>query len=360
MRDEAKGTDLDIVEREIGGGFRRLVFQPGLEHQFETDTGGDRCKTMIRLNYIALAIYHGFLLGDYWAVRDVFQIDLAMHFLVMTPIAISVNAALGRRPPARLREGLISLGTLTLAVTIFIVVSASRMPDRDVVNSCQALVVLFATVMQRIRFRHLVVLCLIIQTLYGAGLAGMDTLSSDRTLVLNCVFLGIVLFSLVGAYYLEHELRMGYLLRLRDGFRNRQLEAISLRDPLTGIANRRALDVALGQPPARGNRMSRGGLAVALIDIDHFKQFNDTNGHQEGDTCLKRVAGIIEASLRGGDQVAYRFGGEEFLVLLQDISLDDARIAAERIRLNVEQARILRDPTTQAIVTVSVLSLIHI
>lgn len=111
---------------------------------------------------------------------------------------------------------------------------------------------------------------------------------------------------------------------------NHQLEQLSLSDGLTGIANRRHFDQALR---AEWTRAARNGtsVALALIDIDHFKRYNDTYGHQEGDRCLQRVAtAIARGAFRPGDLVA-RYGGEEFAVIMANTSLSGARTVGARI-----------------------------
>lgn len=112
---------------------------------------------------------------------------------------------------------------------------------------------------------------------------------------------------------------------------NRQLEQLSLTDGLTGAANRRHFDQALH---LEWTRAAREGLplALALIDIDHFKRYNDTYGHQEGDRCLQQVAAALARSaLRPGDLVA-RYGGEEFAVILANTDLSGAQMVGERLR----------------------------
>jgi diguanylate cyclase (GGDEF)-like protein len=105
---------------------------------------------------------------------------------------------------------------------------------------------------------------------------------------------------------------------------------LSLSDPLTGIANRRLLDMMLDRSLARSKRYGEP-LSVVMVDIDHFKRFNDTRGHVEGDRLLCQVASLIAREIRQTDLVA-RYGGEEFLIMLPDANLDNASDKAERIR----------------------------
>ena len=110
---------------------------------------------------------------------------------------------------------------------------------------------------------------------------------------------------------------------------------LSLADPLTGIANRRLLDMMLDRSLARSKRYGEP-LSVVMVDIDHFKKFNDTYGHVEGDRLLCQVAGLFAREIRQTDLVA-RYGGEEFLIMLPDANLDNGSVKAERIRQMVAE-----------------------
>lgn len=115
---------------------------------------------------------------------------------------------------------------------------------------------------------------------------------------------------------------------------NKMLKQLSYLDALTGVANRRYFDNFIGKEWKRAVR-EKSSLAIIFIDIDYFKTFNDTYGHQTGDFCLKQIAKAIgEAVKRPGDIVA-RYGGEEFVVVLPGTDKPGAFKVAEEIRLNV-------------------------
>ncbi|MFW6170698.1 MAG: GGDEF domain-containing protein [Planctomycetota bacterium] len=122
-------------------------------------------------------------------------------------------------------------------------------------------------------------------------------------------------------------------------------------DPLTSLPNRRALDESLSQWLSEWTRHGRP-LSVLMIDIDHFKAFNDTYGHQVGDAVLKQVAQLLERSIRESD-IAGRFGGEEMVVLLPDTEVAEACATAVRIRREVIQTPFI-DQGRPLHVTVSV------
>jgi diguanylate cyclase (GGDEF)-like protein len=112
------------------------------------------------------------------------------------------------------------------------------------------------------------------------------------------------------------------------------LSRLALTDPVTGLANRRGGEEALAREVARARRTG-APLSLVLFDIDRFKSINDQAGHAVGDRVLRGISEILSASQRGSD-LAMRWGGEEFLVLLPDVGLAGARIFAERVRENVQ------------------------
>jgi diguanylate cyclase (GGDEF)-like protein/PAS domain S-box-containing protein len=118
-----------------------------------------------------------------------------------------------------------------------------------------------------------------------------------------------------------------------------KLETLAIEDGLTGLANRRRFDERLREEWGRAYR-ERSSLALLMIDLDHFKAFNDTYGHQAGDECLHAFAGILaDEARRGGDLVA-RYGGEEFALLLPNTDAEGCARAGERIRRALRAAAI--------------------
>lgn len=112
------------------------------------------------------------------------------------------------------------------------------------------------------------------------------------------------------------------------------LEHENITDPLMGIYNRRHLDKCLRQEAAKARRYGQA-LSLLLLDVDHFKQLNDTYGHQLGDEVLCALAKVIQGSVRDFDSV-FRYGGEEVVVLLPNTESEGAVVLAERMRLWIE------------------------
>lgn len=134
---------------------------------------------------------------------------------------------------------------------------------------------------------------------------------------------------------------------------NEELQGLADRDGLTGVANRRRGDTYLAEVWGRLRREGKA-LSLVMLDVDHFKTFNDNYGHQSGDDCLISVAKVVEQNLlKPGDMVA-RYGGEEFMLILPDTHSQDAAIISEKVRHAVEMLAIEHaHSSASSVVTVS-------
>ena len=172
--------------------------------------------------------------------------------------------------------------------------------------------------------------------------------------------LGFLFFSSdqAGAFANDHVEQAAPLLRLVDGSlsRNRRLDELNelrktllsanalltnqaMIDPLTGIANRRQFDEVFDREHRRALR-TKAPLSLLMVDVDHFKPFNDTYGHDHGDEALRRVARALEGELRRGGDLAARYGGEEFAVVLPDTTEAAAFQIGQRLRAGIERLAI--------------------
>jgi len=136
-------------------------------------------------------------------------------------------------------------------------------------------------------------------------------------------------------------------VRLRES-----LQTASLRDPLTGLFNRRYLHEAWDLESARSARDGRP-IALLMLDVDHFKGFNDSFGHDAGDRVLKLVAEALQEGTRAGDVVC-RFGGEEFVILMIDANDENALMRAEALRLAVKAIALPLGPQRLGSITISI------
>ncbi|MFZ6649395.1 diguanylate cyclase [Undibacterium sp. TJN25] len=134
---------------------------------------------------------------------------------------------------------------------------------------------------------------------------------------------------------------------------NRRLATLSATDGLTGLANRRHFDEVLGSEWARATR-TRQPLAVIMIDVDHFKKYNDYYGHLAGDECLKTVARVLQEGTRRASDLAARYGGEEFSIVLPNTDAVVAQRVADAMRRSIEDLNLPHERSALARLTISV------
>jgi diguanylate cyclase len=137
---------------------------------------------------------------------------------------------------------------------------------------------------------------------------------------------------------------------LRDQLEQSRQEATT--DALTGLLNRRAFDVEMAKATDNAE-MAQEYLSLLMIDIDHFKQVNDTHGHLVGDKVIRFIATQLSKNVKGRDVVA-RIGGEEFAILLPSTQLENARILAESIRIKIEKSQLKRMDNSVSLGTITV------
>jgi diguanylate cyclase (GGDEF)-like protein len=182
--------------------------------------------------------------------------------------------------------------------------------------------------------------------LFAAGITGSQALQAVAavvmTLALGLAFLNIRTTS--ERRSAEHALAITEV--------NARLEELNRTDALTGLANRRQLDETLDRAWSHAREGGRP-VSVLMIDIDHFKQYNDHYGHLGGDACLKKVAAAITAAVRGAD-LAARYGGEEFILVLPGADLSVAHRIGERANAAVAALHEQHVGSPIGIVTISV------
>lgn len=339
----------------------RLGFTPEVEARFEADTGEARCRHLVLAGMAGLAVYDLFLVNDLLVRPEIIGTALFWRLSVTTLYGLAVLALIrNNRAAPRWRE-------TAMASCIVVAMAASCMIFRRTASAAGAydpfvfsLVFTAGNIAFALRFGEALVSSVLALGVAAASVLTQPSMPREAKLFALGLMLGTGVFTVLASYRLERATRQSYLLVLREELRAETalrsadaLALISQTDGLTQLANRRALDANLPLFWARALKR-RKPLAALLVDIDHFKRFNDRFGHLAGDDCLRSVAGALRASLREGDFIA-RMGGEEFLVLIEAASIASAQATAERLRLGVEELAIPHDGIAgRAIVTVSV------
>ena len=330
-----------------------MYFPARLEWLFEYETENSRRRHLVGVGTLWIGI------GLLWAIltppTPVAPFGMgqdAVRVGVVTPILALVTFAIwwGVRPVVR--ETLMTLANIIAPVSVIVMVMVAQKGDAGPSRGALTIVFLFITVVVRLRFWYATAACL---CLVGVQLSipWLMHLPVPGNVALSVVTMAA---TLTANYTLEREYRRNYLQRVLLRIQSarlaalvEQLQELSHRDPLTGLANRRAMDTQLGDLCERKEQ-----FAAIVVDVDHFKAFNDRYGHQIGDDCLRRIAAMLRASLRRVSDRVARMGGEEFAVLLPQTSLEDAYTIAERMRKSVAELRIPHlDSPSGNVVTIS-------
>ncbi|HSC84951.1 MAG TPA: GGDEF domain-containing protein, partial [Pseudomonas sp.] len=213
----------------------------------------------------------------------------------------------------------------------------------------------------RYSFRGILACSLIISAIILGNVALIHQGELKPVLVFTLVYLPVLAFSLFISWTNISGVRKAFLADLEGRSQRAELATLNARlhelastDALTGIGNRRAFDRSLLE---HWQQMTRNGrpFALLLTDIDYFKSYNDQYGHQTGDRCLHAVAGCMETALRSGQGSVFRYGGEEFAILLQVREQTELSHIAERLRQQVAAVNVIdgQHPTAAPTITIS-------
>jgi len=277
----------------VEGGFRWMYFPARLERLFEDETRHARNSHLVAVGilWIALGLLSAIVLPEGDTGAAPFGMNAVVRVGVVTPILIAVVFAIwwGVRP--FVREFLMMLASIIAPASLILGVMFTPGGDVGANRGALTVVLLFITVVIRLRFWFAATACFTIVAVQ-AGVPALLNVPVPGSVPLALITIAC---TLTANYALEREYRLNYLQRVRGRIQGAELGALveqlhdlSRRDSLTGLANRRALDSLLEELCARNEQ-----FAFILVDVDGFKAFNDSYGHQIGDDCLRRVAAML-------------------------------------------------------------------
>ena len=353
---------------ELDDGFRWMRFKGDLERRFLADGAAQRLRYAAVSGLLSLLVFNGFLLVDWLMAPDVFWMALKLRLGLFTPVAALIlvfpflfrDWVLRWVPPLAV-ESVVLVSGVCAAASLGYILSESQSPLRQYYHVGLMVVVMYGNIVQRLRFWYALAFSLAVYAIHFGAMLMVPAHDPRLTLPIALLLASTIVFTLMANYALERDERRRWLLSLRRrallqelGAVNRQLQTLSRVDALTGLYNRRHFEEYLDQAWQRAQR-DGAGLAVLMLDVDHFKAYNDRYGHPEGDRCLARVAEAVSACLRRPGDLVARFGGEELIAVLPQAGADEALQAGERIRRAVESLQVVHAGSAVArVVTVCV------
>lgn len=323
---------LSAVEECLAAKRRKLAFPPQIEAAYHEQMQSYRVRLMQKAVLPVVVIYNIFLIADLLLLPETFVLAAALHLLVVTPVVFLANFLFPRMRAHWMRELATAAIPVFMVAQIMFIYWLNQGLAANHYQYLAVMVVIYMNVTQRFGFRLAVWSTFLLVAIYlGALLPGHSAF--EVKFIGTSLMVAASYVSLMANRRMEQDLRFAFLHRLRDRLRREGAEEVARRDALTGLANRRYLDDTAAALWASG---TSDPVAVVMIDVDHFKAYNDRYGHVAGDTCLKRVAGAIASELRSERDLAVRLGGEEFLMLLAGADLSTAVRVAERVRRQIE------------------------
>lgn len=312
-----------------------------------------------------VTLYNLYVLVDISLVPEIIWLDLTVRLFIITPLLFlyfpARYYAISVRPDAVVHEVLHGLGCMMVVASIMFIYANAQTSSASEYYMGIVTVVLYMNTIHRKPFPLAVMGTVGCMAVFIIGMEYVTVTSEVAKLPAIMCSVGISAVSLFAAYRIEQVERRDYLASLREKTllqriqnANHELQQLSNTDQLTGIRNRRSFDEAANEASG-GNGRPR---ALILLDVDYFKNYNDSEGHVAGDDCLRRIAGRLRSALRRDDgdrSFVARYGGEEFVVLLDNCVVSAALAIGERLRLAVIDEAIphLNRPDGRGIVTVS-------
>lgn len=312
-----------LVSRVLRQGYGRLKFPEPLEAEFRTD---HRLNTMrwVRMSvYVVVGTSIGFAIMDHWVIHSQNAIPDVVRFGLQFPVLAIVLLATFKPFYLRWYELAIQICGPLFGIGSVLLASYAQPQHTALVGSRILLVAFFYYFMSGLRVGPALRCNLIVlAALITAGLVGL--MQTQVSIYLSFALVCAAIIGMAGAYALEYANRTSFLER-------KLLVEIAELDGLTRLLNRQTFESRVRDTWRRAVTEQRA-VSIFMIDVDHFKLYNDHYGHQAGDECLRRVASAVRSAVgtRAGDFVA-RYGGEEIIAVVFDRNHAEAEEIAHRI-----------------------------
>ncbi|SDS01362.1 diguanylate cyclase (GGDEF) domain-containing protein [Halopseudomonas xinjiangensis] len=287
------------------------------------------------LNRIRWAQIAAILLVVLFAILDVLSLPshvwhqtLMIRFFIILPVFVLVWRASFIEALHQRLQWVITAAAVIAGLAIVGILWVARREQTPLPYEGIILVTIFFYFLVGLRYRGAMV-CGWLTCVAYIVMEAQAGLSGEQLLYNSMFLISANVIGSVGCYFLDSATRQGFLAE-------QALRNLAERDPLTGLFNRRAFDERAERSLRQAVR-ERSPIAVAMIDIDFFKAYNDHYGHAEGDEALSQVGEVIRRNVQRPLDLAARYGGEEFIVLWYGLSEADALVMLETIRRDVEE-----------------------
>ena len=312
------------TERDV----ERLRFAPETEAEFQTyfiqrSLPRARWATAIYLTLVAVVTAINMRGAMTPITETILQPVYLLRLGVACPALVLILAATVIPELHRFYQWISAIAVIVTGTSVMIMSGLAAAAGQPVFQMGDVLVVVYATLFLGLLFRPMMVAAIALRASFVI-IGWYLGVPRENLIFASSVVFATTLMSVLSAVRMERLLRANFI-------ENRMLNDIAERDGLTGLYNRRMFDSLTNRLWLQARR-NRESLQVILVDIDHFKAFNDLYGHQAGDACIRRVANIIARAAKRPFDFCARYGGEEFALVLYAPSGEDPTALPEQIR----------------------------
>jgi len=334
-----------------------LRFDRHTETRYESEHGAERAAELRHTILFGVVLYLLHDVSTYLLLPDEYWLIVLVTFLVIVPCSLTIAYTV-EKVSAEIREVMV-LGAIFAATMLpMFMLYYSDAPHSSHMNVEVILCIVFANMLMALRFRYALLYTAVVLFLGVLAVTMKNGVDLELKAAICFQFASVCLLSVYSNFLFERRRCTDYCVSREATIRaetaemsEKQFQEISKTDALTGLPNRRFIDERFQEWFA-----DTRPAVVMMIDIDHFKLFNDTLGHPAGDECLKTIADAFKAAFSGSDVFCARFGGEEFILALRDAEERQARRLAHGVVRSIEALNIPHPGRTDGVdvVTVSI------
>ena len=324
-------TDTGSIDAKTGLEIENLRFAPDTEAEFQTyfiqrSLARARWATAIYLALVAVVTAIN-MRGSMAPLGETFQQPIYLLRLgVACPALVLILAATVIPELQRHYQWITATAVIVTGMSVMAISGIAAAAGRPEFQMGDVLVVVYATLFLGLLARQVMLVASALMLSF-IGIGWYLGVSTEHLIFASSVVFATTLMSVLSALRMERLLRANFI-------ENRLLNDIAERDGLSGLYNRRMFDNLTSRLWLQAQR-NQDALQVILVDIDHFKAYNDLYGHQAGDTCIRRVASIIARAAKRPFDFCARYGGEEFALVLYAPSGNDPTAVPEQIRRDI-------------------------
>lgn len=343
-------TETGSIDAKAQREVEQLRFAPVMEAEFqayfiERSMARARWATAIYLALVAVMTAINMRGSMAPLSETILQPIYLLRLGIACPALVLILAATVVSELQRLYQWIASIGVIVTGMSVMIMSALAAAAGQPQFQMGDVLVVVYATLFLGLMSRPVVVVGAALMVSF-VGIGWYLGVQREQLIFASCVVFATTLMSVLSALRMERLLRANFV-------ENRLLNDFAERDGLTGLYNRRMFDNLTNRLWLQAQR-NREPLQVILVDIDHFKPYNDLYGHQAGDHCIRRVASIIARAAKRPFDFCARYGGEEFALVLYAPSGDDLTALPEQIRRETMALKIQHGHGEDGILTVSI------